>query len=162
MLLAVVPAGFLVLAVLAAFGPAQSTQAAVMFAGIAAVVFVVGAVRVVRWRALTYSARPAAPGVEAVRRFLRDWVRDHPGASEAEARAALAQRFSGSTAVPEVGAAIEATPPHSAPWDRIVEGALVAYAASIYLRLFPIAPAEPADIEMVLAELRAENAFGPG
>ncbi len=150
MLLAVVPAGFLLLAAAAGFGPAQSVAAAEAFVGLAALALITGALLPFTF---TFARRPAVPTLAAIRRFARDWVRDHPRA--AEARAALARRFGGSIGVSDWEHAVGTAPPSGNPGDALA-------AAGLWHRFFPAAPARPEDIEAVLGELRGEGAFGQG
>lgn len=157
MLLAVVPGGFLLVAAAAAFGPAQSVAAAGAFAGLAALVFVTGALVT-----FTFARRPTVPTLAALRRFARDWVSYHPGAAEAEARAALARRFGGSAAVADSDYAAGAGPTSGNPGDALAGAAFSALVVGLRHRFFPIAPARPVDIEAVVEELRAEGVFGPG
>lgn len=153
MLLAVVPGGFLLLAAEAAFGPAQSVAAVQAFAGLAALAFVTGGL-------LTFTRRPAVPTLAALRRFARDWARDHPGATEAEARAATVRWFGGSTGRIDWDAV--AAPPTGNPGDGLAGAGFVALVVGLRHRFFPVAPARPEDIEAVLAEVRAEGVFGQG
>jgi hypothetical protein len=153
LLLAVVPGGFLLLAATAAFGPAQSVPAAWAFAGLAALAFATGGLHT-----FTFARRPTVPTLAALRRFARGWVRDHPGAAEAEARAALARRFGGSTGLLDWDHAA-AAPPSGSPGDALAGAGFTALVVGLRHRFFPIAPARPEDIKAVLAELRAEGAF---
>lgn len=156
MLLAVVPGGFLLLGVAAAFGPAQSVEAAGVFAGLAAFAFIIGVLFT-----FTFARRPSVPTLAALRRFARDWVRDHPGAAEGEARAALARRFGGTTGVSGwLNSAEAATTPTSNPGDALAAAGFSAMVAGLWHRFFPVAPARAEDIEAVLTELRLEGAFG--
>jgi hypothetical protein len=157
MLLAVVPGGFLLLAAAAAFGPAQSVAAAEAFAGLAALALVTGGLLT-----FTFARRPAVPTLAALRRFARDWISDHPGAAEAEARAALARWFGGSTGVADWEYAVGATPPSGNPGDALVGAGISALVLGLWHRFFPVAPARPEDIEAVLGELRGEGVFGQG
>ena len=151
MLLAVVPGGFLLVAAAAAFGPAQSVTAAAVFAGLAALSLVIGALFT-----FTFARRPAVPALAALRRFARDWVRNHPGATEAETGAALARWFGGSN----WEYAVSGTSSPGSPGDVLAGAVLFAVAVGLWHRFFPAAPARPEDIETVLGELRGEDAFG--
>jgi hypothetical protein len=154
MLLVVVPGGFLLVAAAAAFGPAQSVTAAWTFVGLAALAFATGGLLTFR-----FARRPTVPSLAALRRFARDWVRCHPGAAVAEARAALARRFGGSAGVADSDYAAGAAPPSGNPGDALMGAAFSALVVRFRHRFFPVAPARLEDIEAVVAELRAEGAF---
>src|SRR5207248_811829 len=88
MLLTVVPAGFLLLAGVAALEAGQWETPSTMFAACAALALVVGGV-------FAFRGRATEPSVEDLRRFAREWLRGNPTAAEPEVRTALARRFSG-------------------------------------------------------------------
>ena len=147
MLLAVVPVGFLLLAVAALYGPAQSGGAAYVFASLAALAFVLGVL-------FTLTGRPSTPKLAALRRFAREWLRDNPEAKEAEVRAALTRRFAGTTGVSDFQHAVESAPLSGNPGDALMAAGFAGVLVGVLHRFFPAAPARPEDIETVLAELR--------
>ena len=149
MLLLIVPGGLLLLAAVAAFGPAESVAAAEAFAGLAALAFAVGGLF-----KFHFARRSSIPSLATLRRFVGEWIRAHPGAPEEEARAALARHFIGSTGVADYG-----TPQSGNPGDALAGAGFIALAVWMRHRFFPTAPARREDIEAVLGELRADGVF---
>jgi hypothetical protein len=157
MLLAAVPAGFLLLAGVAALQAGRWDTPSTLFAALAALAFVAGVL-------LTPAGPASAPSPPDLRRFARGWLRAHPSAAEADVRAALARRFRGTRPVDaaDFEAATALPQPEGPPGWGCLAALLTGPALAVRHRFFPAAPARPADIEAVLAELRAEGALGPG
>ena len=150
MLSAVAPIGFLLVAVAALYGPAQSEGAATVFASLAAVAFVLGVL-------LQSTKRPSVPSLNALSKFADVWLGDNPEATESEARVALTRRFSGATGVPDYQHAFESAAPSGNPGDELAGAGVAGMMASVWFHFFPAAPARPADIEKVLAELQLRS-----
>jgi membrane protein implicated in regulation of membrane protease activity len=152
MLLMIVPGGFLLVAAAAAFGPAESTTAAWVFVGLSALAFIVGGLLT-----FTFARRSTVPTPAKVRRFARDWVSRHPGATEKEARTALLQWFGGSTG--STGTSDWYSPPSGNLVDSLAATGFVSLVAWLGHRYFPTAPARPEDIDEALRELGGEGHF---
>ena len=156
MLLAVVPLGFLLVAGVAVWQAGEWSDAATLFAGLALLAFCVG----LPWASI--AARPRVPSRSRIRRFTEDYLGWYPATTEAKLRAVLCRRFAGSAPTADQGSDGglnepdygSGSPAHGAWWWSTL---FLPPVAGFRHRFFPVAPAAPADVDAVLAELQAEG-----
>lgn len=151
MLLVVVPVGFLLLAGVAASQLGEWTYLSTAFVVCAFLSFCIGAPFVFApvWTSVASRSK--------ISRFAQDWLQWYPETTENELRRALRRRFRGSATDTLFDDALDQTVEGSAIEEWFLSTLLLGPVAAFRHRFFPEAPADPADIEAVLAELQAEG-----
>ncbi len=157
MLVGPVPLGFLAVAGLVAWRSGGWNGASSCFVGFGLFCFCVGIMLV------SGPIRTSAPSRSRIVRFARRWLRWYPATSEADLRAILGRRFSGTgPSLKPVAANAEAdSDPAMIGEGGCLVSLLAPGAMTLRHRFFPEAPAEPVEIAAVLAELRDEGYWSP-